>query len=223
MENKATGGSKRHLGLVLGTEARGGVGGGLCTEGFSPYQPLAPWHARPRKHTEGTGLFRPTHRSATWMARLLGLGRRMVPQGKLKGAEPHQRKALSSRSPPFAPWTNAPLDVVCGVEDERERLATRRREPPQSPAVCRRTTLPLTSRALAPPCRALVRAAGRAGPGGAGPGAGPGPGTVALAWQGGLQPRGPCTAWGGAAGRGAPWPPRVWVPRSYSWAPRPAP
>lgn len=128
------------------------------------------------------------------MARLLGLGWRKVPQGKLKGAEPHQRKALSTRSPPFAPWTNAPLDGVCGVEDERERVATRRRAPPQSPAVCRRTTLPPASRALAPPCRALVRAAGRAGPGGLGPGAGPGPGTVALAWQGGLQPRRPCTA-----------------------------
>lgn len=39
VENKATGGSKRHLGLVLGTEDRGGMGEGYVQRAFPHTSP----------------------------------------------------------------------------------------------------------------------------------------------------------------------------------------
>lgn len=197
--------------------------GGRMHRGCSPTPALGPLACKAAKTQEGTVLFRPTichfDDKASWPWVEDG-----TPGQTEEGGASLATGLFPASLHPSRPGLLPPL-MGCGAWrlDERRSppAVAHLRSPHRSAAEPPRPPLP--EQALAPPRHGLVRAAGRAGPGGAGPGAGPGPGSAAPAEQGGLQSRGPLTAWGGAAGGGARWRPRVWVPRSYSWAPRPAP
>lgn len=224
MENKATGWPWGEVRGALRPDAGDGrCGRGLRTEGCSPYQPLAPWHARQQKNTRGHSA-PPTHRSATLMTRLLGLGWRIVPPGQTEGGGASPATGLFPPSlHPSRPGLQPHL-IGCRAWKLDER---------GSPPAVVHLLSPQRS-AAAPPCRppagpshprAVPWYAPPGGPERAGrvPGRVPGRALLPPAGQGGLRPRGPRAAWGGAAGGGARWPPRVWGLRSYSWAPRPAP